>query len=123
MLKLALRMTSLLLLLLLLLPFMASAGAPAGHLESLDTEVREAIIQNLAAEGYMARFPNGQDVQRGVSAYLWDSRQWLKEVRFNNARQVDVLVCLMIKKGYGGFAYYEENQSFIDWCGKMVEQP
>lgn len=121
--KLAIKMVGLLLLLILVIPFVASAGAPAGHLESLDTEVREAIIQNLVKEGYMAHFSNGQDVQRGVSAYLWDNRQQLKEVDFHNARQADVLVCLMIKKGYGGFESYAEDQSFMDWCKKMVEQP
>lgn len=69
----------------------------------------------------MAHFENGQDLQRGVSAYLWDNRQWLQQVDFHNARQIDVLVCLMIKKGFGGFVNYAENKDFISWCEKMIK--
>jgi hypothetical protein len=111
------------LLLVLMLAFsgVAIAGAPAGHLESVDAEIRDSIIQNLASEGYMARFPNGQDVKRGVSAYLWDHRKALKNVEFHNSRQLDVLICIMIQKGYGNFPDYDTDQTFLSWCGQMLK--
>lgn len=120
MLKNVFRVSGLLMTLLLLSLLPVSAGAPAGHYKSLDADMRNRLIQNLDSEGYMARFKNGQDLKRGISAYLWDNRQWLKNVDFHNSKQIDVLVCLMIKKGYGNFADYAGERSFMAWCEGMV---
>lgn len=108
-----------LLLLILLLPLSAIA-APIGTRQGSGVDVRERIIQNLTREGYMANFSNGQGFQRGVSAYLWDNRHWLKNVKFNNAKQVDVVICLMNKKGYGNFSAHAAEQTFMKWCEGML---
>jgi hypothetical protein len=107
------------LLLILLLPLSVTAAQVRPTLSN-GAAVREGIIQNLTREGYMAHFSNGQGFQRGVSAYLWDNRHWLKNVSFNNAKQVDVLICLMSKKGYGNFSTHVAEQTFMNWCEGML---
>jgi hypothetical protein len=99
------------------------AGAPEGHPQSLEQDLQQTLYTTLEREGYIGTFYAGVELQRGISAYLWDNRVWLVNTDFNNARQVDVLVCLLVKKGYGGFQEYAENQSFMNWCGDMVHKP
>lgn len=101
-------------LLLFLMAFSVSF-AVAGP-SQVDGNIRERVTQVLEREGYLAHFSNGQDLQRGVSAYLWDHRQSLKSVDFHNAVQVDVLVCLLINKGYPGFNKCIENKAFMGRC-------
>jgi|LGVF01.2.fsa_nt_gb hypothetical protein len=108
-------------LLLLMLTQNAFAGAPEGHPESLDSSLRYILQQRLDGEGYMGDFRYGQDLARGISAYLWDNRQWLTSTDFHNARQVDVLVCLMIKKGYSEFDEYAAD--IKDWCNQTIKVP
>jgi len=99
------------------------AGAPAGHPLSVEQNLRQTLYNTLEREGYIGSFPAGVELQRGISAYLWDNRQWLVKTDFSNARQVDVLVCVLVKKGYGGFQDYAANQSFMTWCGDRVRRP
>ncbi|MDX2480667.1 MAG: hypothetical protein QNK24_10060 [Desulfuromusa sp.] len=114
-----LRVCGVFLLLILMLPLSATA-APVGPTLNSGVVVREGIIQNLTKEGYLAHFSNGQGFQRGVSAYLWDNRNWLKNVNFNNAKQVDVVICLMNKKGYVNFSAHATEQTFMNWCEGML---
>lgn len=83
--------------------------------------LRQQIKQILDREGYIGRYRNGQDLQRGISAYLWDYRHWLKNSNFHNSRTMEVLACLMIKRGYPGFETYAENQSFMKACQQLVK--
>ena len=106
---------------LLLLTQNAFAGAPEGHPESLDSNVRYILQQRLDDKGYMGDFRSGEDLARGISAYLWDNRHWLTSTDFHNARQVDVLICLMKKKGYPEFNEYAAE--IKDWCNQTVKFP
>jgi len=99
------------------------AGAPEGHPLSIEQKLRQTLTHTLEREGYIGTFYAGIGLQRGISAYLWDNRSWLVRTDFSNARQVDVLVCLLTKKGYDGFQSYIADQSFEHWCETMVKQP
>ena len=99
------------------------AGAPEGHPLSIEQGLRQTLYTTLEREGYIGKFYAGVELQRAISAYLWDNRVWLTHTDFNNARQVDVLVCMLVKKGYGGFEEYAGNQSFMQWCDDMVKKP
>jgi len=92
----------------------------AGQLKG---DMRSALQQHLDDEGYLCAFPNGQGLQRGISAYLWDNRSWLKMTDFHNSRKIDVVVCLMYKKGYPGFDAYMANADDNNWCERIVGQP
>jgi hypothetical protein len=96
---------------------------PAWPAERLDGELRETLVRTLEREGYVGKFRNGQDLQRGLSAYLWDNRNWLHVIDFNHSRQVDVVVCLLHKKGYPGFADYLNSEIVKNWCDNIVQQP
>lgn len=86
-----------------------------------DRKLRQEIVKVLDHEGYLGQYPNGQDVARGISAYLWDNRQRLITVEFHNARKIDVLVCLMVQKGYPEFIAYANNPGFMSWCNRMLK--
>ena len=83
--------------------------------------LRQQIKQILDREGYIGRYRNGQELQRGISAYLWDYRHWLKSSNFHNSKKLEVLACLMIKRGYPGFETYAESQSFMKTCQQLVK--
>ena len=111
------------LLVLLLFVSLANAGGPVGHPETLEGDLHYKLQSYFDREGYLGRFPNGQDLQRGISAYLWDNRLWLKSVDFHRSRKVDAVVCLLHKKGYPGFESYFESRVFENWCSEIVAQP
>lgn len=110
----------LLLSVLLLMASSASAGAPAGDSESLDIGLRTIVEERLDAEGYMGHYYRDA-LRRGISAYLWDNRHRLTSVDFPKARQVDVLVCLMMKKGYSEFDKYASE--IKEWCSQIIKAP
>ena len=110
-----------LLLALLLLTQNAFAGAPEGHPESLDSNLRHIVEQRLDDRGYMGDFRYGNSLARGISAYLWDNRQWLANMDFSDARQADVMVCLMTKQGYSEFDEYAD--AIKDWCNQIITTP
>jgi len=102
----------------------AFAGAPEGHPLSIEPELQGKLMGTLEREGYIGSFyAAGIELQRGISAYLWDNRSRLKTVDFHNARDVDALVCLLMKKGYKGYDDYADNEEFMTWCNTLVETP
>ena len=108
---------------LLLLPLAgicSAAGSEPPRAASAE-KLSVRLQRILEREGYIGQFRNGQQLQRGVSAYLWDNRRMLKQTDFHAAKQVDVLVCLLLDKGYDNFAEYGDNKPFTDWCGKMIK--
>lgn len=95
------------------------AGAPAGHLDSLEPKLRIDLKNGLHNERYMSGGISNFNLS--VSAYLWDNRHWLTNKDFPNARQADVMVCLMIKKGHLEFKKYAFG--IEDWCNEIIEVP
>ena len=111
----------LLLAILLLCPVAAFPAQVKGSEELSAGEIRSRLQQNFEREGYLGQFRNGQQLQRAVSAYLWDNRQKLKIFDFHNAKQIEVVICLMIDKGYGNLEEYSSDRTFVTWCGKMLD--
>jgi len=107
----------------LFLVAVASAGGPAGHPQTLESDLYYGIQDYFYQEGYLGEYKNGQGFQRGVSAYLWDNRHWFEKVDFHNYRNVDAVVCLLHKKGYPGFESYVDNPVFSQWCEQLVKKP
>ena len=89
--------------------------------EPLDGQVRGQVRQVLDREGYIGKYLNGQELKRGVSAYLWDHRQSLRKSDFHSSVQVDVLICLLIERGYPGFEQCAENQVFMKRCRSLIK--
>ena len=108
--------TLLVLLLLVSLTFSAAGG------QTENRDVRKRVTQVMEQEGYLGQFANGQHLQRAISAYLWDQRLWLQRVDFSRAAEVDVLVCLLIKRGYAGFDDCAENRNFMLRCQDYLRQ-
>lgn len=77
----------------------------------------------LKQEGYLGHYPHGQDLQRGVSAYLWDHRHWLVDTDFHRSRDSETLICLLHAKGYPQFSERMEEKRFRDWCERTVKMP
>lgn len=112
-------LVSALLAVILLFTQNAFAGAPEGHIDSLERQLHDNLQKRLSNEGYMR---NGRSILAlSFSAYLWDNRRWLTSTEFNNARQADVMVCLMMKKGYLEFNKYAFD--IEDWCNEIIEVP
>lgn len=108
----------------LLLVVQTAVAAGPVHADKVSAgELTARVRQALDREGYLGSFRNGQDLQRGLSAYLWDNRNWLQKVDFHNLRSFDVAVCLLQKKGYAGFDDYLKNELVINWCNSLVRQP
>lgn len=88
---------------MLLMYHSAWAGGPVGHVDTLDSIVKDPVVHALEKEGYF--YPPGL-AERGsksflIKAFLWDHR---KNIPNNNEmseeREVDTLICLLIKDGY-----------------------
>jgi len=98
-----------------------AASGWADGVEPAIGEVRAQVTRILDREGYIGSFRNGQELQRGISAYLWDHRYWLQKTDFHNSRQLDALLCLLIKQGQPGFESYAENRTFMGSCQQLVK--
>jgi hypothetical protein len=92
------------------------AGAPEGHPSSLDPEVKQALQQALGREGYRC-----QQFERNASAYLWDNRHRLATTSFPIDQQINVLVCVLSRKGYSGLEAIASSGSFGSWCEHMLQ--
>ncbi len=99
------------------------SGGPAGHLGTIEGTLRNVLQENLNGSSYMGSYPDGRDLERGISAYLWDNRNWLRSTDFPKSRTVDALICLMNRQGYPGFETYMDNESLRNWCDKIVLKP
>lgn len=100
--------------------FLAVIVAPAVA-ENSAGNIRESMRKILAREGYIGKFANGQEMQRGVSAYLWDNRTQLGNSKFHRSKDVDAALCLMLSKGYPGLKTCADNKNFTDWCRQIVK--
>lgn len=110
-----------LLVLILLLQVSQLVLVPVAQSAAFNSEIRTRMQQVLQRDGYIGKYRNGQDLQRGMSAYLWDHRHELKTVEFHNSRQVDVLLCLLIKKGYAGFEQCLNDRAFMNRCSAVLK--
>jgi hypothetical protein len=103
---------------MLLLSTLAVAGAPAGHPDSIDSKLRQPLMQGLDRERYL---DSEYTFQRAVSAYLWDNRHLLTITDFPKDRQIDVLVCLLHDKGNLGLKEFVESASMKKLCKDMLK--
>ena len=101
---------------LLLLCAKAIAGSPSGHYESIDVEVKWQIERSLRAEGYY-----NCEKKQCISAYLWDNKHMLVSTDIPKSREVDLGICIMIKKGHEGFERYMRSKDFLNWCTKHLK--
>ncbi len=101
--------------------FLLTAAAVPADAESPAVELRRTISRHLDREGYLGRFPNGQDFDRAVSAYLWDHRTELRTIDFPHQQKHEVLICLLLAKGYPGFDRQAASKDFRRWCEKMTK--
>lgn len=97
--------------------------AIADDAAAVEKSLRQSIAQVLGRVGYLGRYANGQELQRGISAYLWDNRNWLKTTDFHSLRQLDAVVCLLHKKGYPGFENHLETPAVRNFCRQLVAKP
>lgn len=97
--------------LLLLCAKAAIAGAPSGNPESIDVEVKRQIERALYTEGYY----NFEKKQR-ISAYLWDNKRMLVTTDIPKYREVDLVICIMVRKGHEGFEKFITSKDFSKWC-------
>jgi hypothetical protein len=111
------------LVLVLLSSPMVFSGGPAGHLGTIEGKLRNVLEKNLNLSGYMGSFPEGRDLERGISAYMWDNRHWLKSTEFPRPRTVDALLCLMHRQGYPDLESYMDNERLRNWCDEVVLKP
>ena len=109
-------------LVLLSSPAVFSAG-PAGHLQTIEGKLRRVLEKNLNSSGYLGNYPGGQGLERGISAYMWDNRNWLKSTEFSKPRTVDALICLMHSQGYPDLESYMNNERFKNWCNEVILDP
>lgn len=103
---------------MLLLSTLAVAGAPAGHPDSIDSKLRQPLMQGLDRERYL---DSEYTFQRAVSAYLWDNRDRLTTTDCPKDRQIDVLVCLLHDKGNPGLKEFVESASMQKLCKEMLK--
>ena len=108
-----------LLIMLLLVPY-SYADAPEGALPSIEGSLKSALIEVLDRAGYMASSWTRKDLERGLSAFLWDNRRMLSGMEIPDERQVDLAVCLMLKRGEHGFDQYAGSTGFTNWCQSVT---
>lgn len=100
----------------LLLPFsLTHAGAPEGHMSSIEPATAFMIKDILRAEGY-----NDQRLRRNISAFLWDNRKYLKNLNIPNHRQVDLAICLIERKGHHDLSQLTNNEFLLNWCDEQI---
>ncbi len=89
--------------------------------ENSAAEWRATVMKHLDREGYLGDFRNGQGLQRGISAYLWDNRHALETLEIPRQQEFDALICLLFKKGYPGFETLVKNPDFHRRCEKTTK--
>jgi hypothetical protein len=95
----------------------AQAGAPQGHLDSIEGQLKSKIydeFENLG-RGNESRF------SEVAKAFLWDQRDFIRSEKVKKSRQADAIVCiLMVRYNRSGFESYNENSQFSDWCQGLI---
>ncbi len=96
---------------LILMSNFAHSGAPEGTWESIPHEVQEEVVNVLMQQGLcrdrdcdrLAGWSIGAIdrlfIENGITTYLLDNRNLLTMEPIPKHRQVDVLVCLMMRQG------------------------
>ncbi|MCP4672424.1 MAG: hypothetical protein GY857_14095 [Desulfobacula sp.] len=95
------------------------AGAPAGHLSSLEPHLSNILQKRLQYFNYLQQIDNEHEFSLAISAFLWDNRSKLAYIKFSKAREVDAVVCLMIRKGYSEFDEYYNMDN--DFCSRFFK--
>ena len=90
--------------------------APAVWSAANPKELRATLQRHLEHQGYLGRFPHGQGLQRGISAYLWDHRHELALDQITRRQQQDAVFCLLVKKGYPGLETLAADGDFVRTC-------
>lgn len=96
---------------------------PAAAADNDPKQTRTLLTACLKQEGYLGDYPHGQDLQRGISAYLWDHRHWLVATDFHRSRDTETLICLLSAKGYPQFSDRVKDRSLRSWCEQTVKRP
>ena len=94
---------------------LATAGAQSGHPQSLDQDIKQPLEQSLHDAGYYCR-----DIEKCISAYLWDNRQMLLTTDIAKQRQVDLVICILTKKGSAHFSRYARPSYYSGWCEEQL---
>ena len=97
------------------------AGAPSGHPRSVDREVGWRLEKAFSMEGYYYReFRDSKTTGRCISAYLWDNRRMLVTTDIPKHREVDLVICIMKRKGVDNFDRYFRSEIFSEWCDRNL---
>ncbi|ODS30243.1 MAG: hypothetical protein SCARUB_04641 [Candidatus Scalindua rubra] len=96
---------------IVLISYTTNAGAPVGHPESIETDLKKEIKKALKKEGYKSK-----NFMHNISAYLWDNRNMLKTTNVPKHKEVDLVICIMTRKGNTGFESYTSSEIYMDWC-------
>ena len=107
----------------LLLAVMIWALPVLTYADFSSSEGQMLLRKQLKQEGYLGSFSAGQDLRRGISAYLWDNRNWFRVSDFHVSLNADAVGCLFYKKGYRGFSAEQFSSFSAAWCEKNVRKP
>jgi len=100
-----------------LFSFSAQAGAPQGHLDSIESQLKSKIYDEF---DYLGR-GNESRFSEVAKAFLWDNRDSIRLEKISKSRQADAIVCILIEKyDRSGFAEYEGNDQFASWCQDLI---
>ena len=94
---------------------LATASAGAGHPLSLEQDIKRSLENSLHSAGYDCK-----DIEKNISAYLWDNRQMLLTTDIAKQRQVDLVICILINKGNAHFSRYSRPSDFSAWCNEQL---
>jgi len=96
---------------------------PATATDNNPQQTAALLATCLKQEGYLGNYPHGQELQRGISAYLWDHRHWLVDTDFHRSRDTETLICLLHAKGYPQFSDRIRDRYLSGWCEQKVKRP
>jgi len=115
---------------LMLMGNYAHSGAPEGLWESIPPDVQRGVVVFLMQEGLCLncdrilggllsdrdRLLGPKIIENEITTYLLDNRNLLTNRPIPKHRKVDVLICLMMRKGNTSISYYRDSPSFMDFC-------
>ena len=102
---------------IILMANFAHSGAPEGRWESIPPGVQKEVLNGLRQEGLCPNcdlFTDRLIIEGKITTYLWDNRNLLTMEPIPKHREVDVLLCLMRRKG-NTISYFFFD-SFTEFC-------
>ena len=93
------------------------AGAPQGHLDSIESQLKSKIIDGFE---YLGR-GNESRFSEVAKAFLWDHRNFIRSEEVSKSRQGEAIICILITRyDRPEFDIYKENSQFVDWCQYLI---